>query len=87
MFERRTTTNRTAQIHLLNDKIAYSHEITDKYSDVVVTMDDIIRDILTIEFGHEFTQNKGADQMVFSIKKGLGIYLSGSFEAKEITLH
>ncbi|MFC1478386.1 hypothetical protein ACFL57_02900 [Candidatus Margulisiibacteriota bacterium] len=86
MFER-TPTSKNANIQYLNEKVALGRENTGKYAEIVLTMDDIIRDILTIEFGPDFTQNKGTDQMVASIKKGLGVYLSGPIEAKEVVLH
>lgn len=45
---------------------------------IVFTMDDVISRILRAEFGYEFADDCGFDEMVYSIKRGLSGHLQAT---------
>ena len=59
----------------------------DQQADVVLTFDELIRRILAIEFGPAFVNNKGFEQMVRSIKRGLAGYMQDGQEEPPVMVH
>jgi len=53
----------------------------------IVTVEDLIRKILSAEFGADFVQNEGFSQMTDSIKRGLTTHLHSYNEIREKPIH
>ena len=55
-----------------------------KQANIVFTMDDIISKILRAEFGYEFADDCGFDEMVYSIKRGLSGHLQATSSTNSV---